>query len=527
MKIALAQINPTIADLPGNVERCLDAIQTARRLEADLVVLPEMAIPGYPPRDILCDASFTEAVFEATRDLARRAADGPPAIVGTVTASGHHPPHHPGLYNAAVLLRGGDVQLVAAKRLLPTYDVYFETRWFLPGPPSSPVTIAGRRVGVLICEDLWDEGYDIHPPADLLAAGAEILIGISASPFRRGTLTQRLYHMRRPRCPLVYVNLVGANDELIFDGRSFALNTDGDILAQLPAFEEAVQIVDMDEAGSKRQGARSKGQEAREKNPASCILHPEEEIFRALVLGVRDFARKNGIERAFLGLSGGADSAVVAVIAAEALGAENVTAVAIPSRYSDPRSTSSARELAEALGIGFEMVELESPHAAVETTLGDLLAHGTTAENAQARLRAIVLMAFVNRHGGMLLNTSNKTELTVGYGTLYGDMAGTLCPIADLTKPEIYALAAWIQEMYGNPIPTFVIERLPSAELKPDQVDPFDYPKISPVLECLIQENRSNASIRRSEHKRWHMGVVLKVSEKAFGTGRMIPITRK
>jgi NAD+ synthase (glutamine-hydrolysing) len=533
LKITLAQINPTIADLPGNVERCLEAIATARRLEADLVVLPEMAITGYPPRDILCDTSFTEAVFEATRDLARRVAGGPPVIVGTVTASGHHPPHHPGLYNAAVLMRGGDVQLVAAKRLLPSYDVYFEARWFLPGPPSSPVTIAGQRVGVLICEDLWDDGYDIHPPADLLAAGADVLIGISASPFRRGTLVQRLAVMRRPRCPLVYVNLVGANDELIFDGRSFALNADGDILAQLPAFEEAVQLVEIEpqvlarsETGQSKKYAPVLGPVS-DRAPAMPEMDDSEEVFRALVLGVRDFARKNGIERAFLGLSGGVDSAVVAVIAAEALGPEHVTAVAIPSRYSDPRSTYSARELADALGIGFEMVELEPLHAAVESALGDLLSHGTAAENAQARLRALVLMAFVNRDGGMLLNTSNKTELTVGYSTLYGDMAGTLCPIADLTKPEVYALAQWIQETRCNPIPRFIIERPPSAELKPDQVDPFDYPKIAPVLENLIRENRSNAAIRRSEHKRQHMGVILKVSEKAFGTGRMIPITRK
>jgi len=520
MKIALAPINPTVADLPGNVERCLGAIETAQRLGADLVVLPEMAIPGYPPRDILCDASFTEAVFEATRDLARSAADGPPAIVGTITASGCHPPHHPGLYNAAVLLRGGDVQLVAAKRLLPTYDVFFEARWFLPGPPSSPVTIAGQRVGVLICEDLWDDGYDIHPPADLRAAGADLLVGISASPFRRGTFAQRLVVMRRHRSPLVYVNLVGATDELIFDGRSLALDADGNLLAQLPAFEEAVEVVDMDES-------RIMNHELSIEYPASCILHPEEELFQALVLGVRDFARKNGIPRGFLGLSGGVDSAVVAAIAAEALGSENVTAVAIPSRYSDPRSTSSARELAAALGIGFEVADLEPLHAAAEQTLGDLLASGTEAENVQPRLRMLVLMAYVNRHGGMLLNTSNKTELAVGYSTLYGDMAGTLCPIADLTKPEIYALAEWIQETRGHPIPRFMIERPPSAELKPDQVDPFDYPKISPVLEQLIQENRSNAAIRRAEHKRWHMGVILKVSEKAFGTGRMIPITRK
>jgi len=527
LKIALAQINPTVADLPGNVERCLDAIATAGRLGADLIVLPELAIPGYPPRDILCDASFTEAAFEATRDLARSAADGPPAIVGTITPSGRRLPHHPGLYNAAVFLRGGEVHLVAAKRLLPTYDVYFEARWFLPGPPASPVTIGGTRIGVLICEDLWDDGYDIHPPADLLAAGAEILVGISASPFRRGMFAHRLAVMRRPRCPLVYVNLVGANDELIFDGRSLALDAGGNLLTQLSAFEEAVQVVDMDESRIMNHESSIQQPVTSCQLPVTSYQHPEEELFHALVLGIRDFARKNGIPRVFLGLSGGVDSAIVAVLAAEALGPENVTAVAIPSRYSDPRSTSSARELAEALGIGFEVVDLEPLHAAAEQMLGDLLAGGTGAENVQARLRAMVLMAFVNRDGGMLLNTSNKTELTVGYSTLYGDMAGTLCPIADLTKPEVYALAQWIQETKGSIIPRFIIERPPSAELKPDQVDPFDYPKISPMLEQLIQENRSNAAIRRAEHKRWHMGVILKVSEKAFGTGRMIPITRK
>ncbi|MBN1878233.1 MAG: NAD+ synthase [Anaerolineae bacterium] len=522
MKVTLAQVNPTVADLAGNVARCIEAVETAVAQGAELVVLPEMVVPGYPPRDILFDNSFTEAVFEATHDLATQLRGAPPTLAGTVTASGQHLPHHPGLYNAAVLLHGGTAQFVAAKRLLPTYDVFYEARWFMPGSPSSPVTVAGHRVGVLICEDLWDKGYNQHPPADLLEAGAELLISISASPYRRGTLTQRLYHMRRPQCPLVYVNLVGANDELIFDGRSFALNADGEVLTLLPGFEEAVQTVEVG-------GGRIANCELRITDYGLRITDydPEEEVFQALMLGVRDFARKNGIRRAVLGLSGGVDSAVVAVIAAEALGAANVTAVAIPSRYSDPRSTGSARELAEALGIHFEVVELESLHAATEDLLGDLLTHGTAAENVQARLRAIILMAFVNHYGGMLLNTSNKTELTVGYSTLYGDMAGSLCPIADLTKPEVYALAAWIQTTRGAPIPAFMIERPPSAELKPDQVDPFDYPKISPLLEQLVQENRSNTAIRRAEHKRWHMGVILKVSEKAFGTGRMIPITRR
>jgi NAD+ synthase (glutamine-hydrolysing) len=510
MKVALAQINPTVGDLEGNVERCLAAIEAARRDGADLAVLPEMAVPGYPPRDILCDPGFVEAVGQATADLAKRARGGPLVVVGTVQPSGRRQYEHPSLYNVAVLLSGGEVQRVAAKRLLPTYDVFYEARWFLPGPASLPVEMGGRRVGFLVCEDMWDEGYEIHPPAELLAAGADLLVTLNAAPYRRGILAQRLHHARRSHCPLVAVNVCGAIDELIFDGRSFALDGEGRFLARLPAFEEAVRVVDLD---------------------AATPFEPEEanaeaELFQALVLGIRDFARKNELAQAFLGLSGGVDSAVVAALAAEALGAERVTAVAVPSRYSDPRSTACAQELAGALGIGFEVVELESLHAAAEATLAGLLDGGTAAENVQARLRGMILMAFVNRHGGLLLNTSNKTELALGYATLYGDMAGGLCPIADLTKPEVIALARWI-DTHRCPIPRFILDRPPSAELKPDQVDPFDYATVSPAMEQLVRQNRSNLALRRSEHKRWQMGVILKVSEKAFGTGRLIPITRR
>jgi NAD+ synthase (glutamine-hydrolysing) len=263
--------------------------------------------------------------------------------------------------------------------------------------------------------------------------------------------------------------------------------------------------------------------------PRPVPPHDPHILFGALVLGVRDFARKNRVERAFLGLSGGIDSAVVACIAARALGPAHVTAVAIPSRYSDPRSTASARELAEALGTGFERVELEPLHAVAEATLGDLLASGTGPENIQPRLRAAILMAFVNRYGGMLLNTSNKTELALGYATIYGDTAGTLCPIADLTKPEVVALARWIVSEDGawpGAIPRFTLERPPSAELAPGQVDPFDYDELAPALERLVHGNRSNAVMRRTEHKRWQMGVILRVSERSFGRGRLIPITR-
>ncbi|MBN2499831.1 MAG: NAD(+) synthase [Anaerolineales bacterium] len=510
MKLALAQINTTVGDLSDNVARCLDAISAAGIQGADLIVLPEMAVPGYPPRDILFDNSFVQAVAAATQDLAQRAVDLPPAIVGTLTPADHQLPNHPNLYNTAVLLQAGEAHPVAYKRLLPTYDVFYEARWFLPGPAFPPIKIAGRSVGVLICEDMWDEDYPVHPGTELVNTGADLLVCIAATPYRKGVQTERLYHARRQGCPIAHLNLVGANDELIFDGRSFVLDAEGQLTHQSAAFKESVEIVDLDAPPTE----------------LPCIA-PEAEHYHALTLGIGDFAAKNNLKHAFLGLSGGVDSAVTVALAAAALGPENVTGIAIPARYTDPRSTESARQLATTLGIAFEVVELENMHTATEATLGDLLTEsGTAAENVQARLRMLILMSYVNRSGGLLLNTSNKTELALGYSTIYGDMAGTLSPLGDLTKPEVYALANWIDANQAA-IPAFCLERPPSAELRPDQVDPFDYPKIAPEMEQLVLENRSDAALRRSEHKRWQMGVILKVSRKAFGTGRMIPITRK
>jgi len=424
------------------------------------------------------------------------------------------------------------MRVAQIKQLLPIYDVFYEPRWCVPGKATlPPIEIAGTKVGVLICEDMWDEEYPIHPGADLKKMGAEMLICISASPYRRGAGQGRLRHAGRQvstgstTVPLVFVNLVGANDELIFDGNSFILNGDG--VGELAKFEEEVRVID-----SNTKDTKYTKEEPKE----------EEEIFNALVLGLRDFARKNGLRRAFIGLSGGIDSSVAAVIAAEALGKECVTGVAIPSRFTDPRSTESARELAESLGIGFEIVELGSLHKQAELTLGKLLEGGSTAENIQARLRMMILMSYVNRYGGFLINTSNKTELTLGYSTLYGDMAGAISPLGDLTKPEVYALARWINQKdeggrvkderrkrkdSAGVIPSFVMEREPSAELRENQVDPFDYEKISPEMEALVRNNQGNAAMRQSEHKRWQMGLVLKVSDKSFGRGRLMPITRR
>lgn len=522
MKIALAQIDTRIGDFAVNRRRIVAAVEEARRQGADLAVLPEMVVTGYPPRDLLLDPGFVDHAVETTEEIARELREGPPVVLGTVARSGTATPGHPGLWNAAALLQGGRVASLVPKRLLPAYDVFHEPRWFVPGTPSLPVEIAGRRTGLLICEDLWHEGYPLHPPTDLLAAGAETLVVIAASPFRTGVLEQRFRHARRAcrkETPVVFVNAVGANDELIFDGGSFVLGAGGKVIARLPRFAEAVETVDLAGGGA-----------------LAPVLEGEEELFAALVSGVRGFAAKNGLRRLFLGLSGGVDSALVAAIAAEAVGPRRVMALALPSRHTDPCSTDAARELAGTLGIGFEVVPLDSLHTEARRTLGPLLEGeaGTTDENLQARLRAAVLTAWVNRHGGLLLNTSNKTELSLGYGTLYGDLAGTLSVIGDLTKPEVYAVARWVSK-HRAAIPPFILDRPPSAELRPDQVDPFDYPVVAPAVEALVQgeslpgdpeASRWRRLLHAAEHKRWQHGIVLKVSERAFGTGRMMPVTR-
>ncbi|MCC7118166.1 MAG: NAD(+) synthase [Anaerolineales bacterium] len=537
MKIAIAQINTTVGDLSGNLARILDAAKSVADQKPDLIVFPELTVCGYPPRDILYDSSFVEAVQHATLDLARQAEGLPSLLVGSFAPAPQRMYQHPSLNNVAYLMHNGEMKVAQIKQLLPIYDVFYEPRWFLPGTKTlPPIEIAGKKVGVIICEDMWDEEYPIHPGADLKALGAEMLICISASPYRRGAGEGRLYHAKRQvvsirpanstrdystsdsaqgGIPFVFVNLVGGNDELIFDGGSFVVG--GEMLRM---FEEEVKVLTIDD------------------RPQTIVDSPssmvgEEEVFRALVLGLRDFADKNNLKQAFIGLSGGIDSSVVAVIAAEALGRERVTGVAIPSRYTDARSTESARELASRLGIGFETVELEKMHNAAEQALGPERSGGVAGENIQARLRMIVLMSFVNQRGGFLINTSNKTELALGYSTLYGDMAGAISPLGDLTKVEVVTLGRWINSglkvgklQVEGVIPKFVMERKPSAELRANQVDPFDYEKISSEVEALVRNNQSNPAMRTSEHKRWQMGLVLKVSEKSFGRGRLMPITR-
>ena len=512
MRLAVAQINTTVGDLNGNIARILDAAEKVR--DADLIVFPEMTVPGYPPRDMLYDASFVEAVQAATLDLARQAKHLPPLLVGSFAPSGEKHYQHPSLHNVVYLMKDGELQPAQIKQLLPVYDVFYEPRWFVPGKKTlPPIEVAGRKIGVLVCEDMWDEEYTVHPGAELKAMGAEMLVCMSASPYRKGAGEGRVYHATRQGLPLVFVNLVGATDELIFDGGSFML--DGE---RLGMFEEEMKILTVDD-GSRSKVASRKSQVV------------EEELFNALVLGVRDFARKNGMKNAFIGLSGGIDSSVAAVIAVKALGAENVTGVAIPSRFTDVRSTESARELAANLGIKFETVPLEKMHEATEQALGAERSGGVSGENIQARLRMVILMSYVNSVGGFFINTSNKTELTLGYSTLYGDMAGAISPLGDVTKVEVMRLGKWINEgvedRTSKVIPEYVMTRVPTAELRAGQVDPFDYDVVSPQIEGMVLADESNPMLRSSEHKRWQMGVVLKVSDRAFGRGRMVPITRR
>lgn len=534
MKLAIAQVNPWLGDVDYNVALVQRAVACAQSAGADVVVFPELVLTGYPPRDLLFDRDFVRRVQDATAALARSTEVGPAIVLGTVIDAPSARPGHPGLYNAAVVLQGGRQTAYVAKQLLPTYDVFNEARWFAPAPPQAPIELCGHKIGLLLCEDMWDEGYDTHPVRALADAGASLLICMSASPYRWGAWRRRLYHARRAGLPIVYVNTVGAQDELIFDGSSFALDSHGRITHWLRSFAEAVQPI------HQLHPVQSSATEIPEET--------EEMLFDALVLGVRDFARKNRVRRAFLGLSGGVDSALVACIAAEALGPAAVTAIAMPSRHTDPRSTSEARRLAEALGIHWSEIPIDTLHRATEETLSNVLGENAASdvarENIQARVRAMILMAHVNRFGGLLLNTSNKTELSLGYGTLYGDLAGDLSVIGDLTKTQVYALA----RRRRNTISSFILDRPPSAELRPEQVDPFDYPRVSPAVEAMVAGETASRDLReelqpdlrgdpdlpidcyrrmlrQSEHKRWQAPIVLKVSERAFGSGRMMPVT--
>jgi len=542
MRIGLLQLNAKIGAFDRNRSRAEKAYRAAVEQGAELVLTPELFLCGYPPRDLLLRDDFIQRGLECLDTLAGSIGKVP-LVIGYVDRN----PTRPGraLQNVAAVIQNGKVTGRVIKSLLPTYDVFDEDRYFEPAEKITPVEICGRQIGLTICEDIWNDAdfwpnrrYRRDPVHDLIQAGATLIVNISASPWQRGKEATRLAMLQRvardEKVPLVQVNMVGANDELIFDGHSVALNAQGDVLCLGASFSEDIFVIET---------------EAASPSPALAVPgNQEEQLFRALVLGVRDYVTKCGFNSVVLGLSGGIDSALVAVIAAEALGSENVWGVSLPSRYSSKGSLSDAAQLAGTLGIRYDVLPISDSVVKVEETLVGVFEGRTpdaTEENIQSRLRGLLLMALSNKFGPLVLTTGNKSELAVGYCTLYGDMCGALAVIADVLKTEIYALARWINQD-AEIIPWNTIEKPPSAELRPNQTDqdslpPYDlldrilrhYVVDDADPKMLVDEGISAEAVRDvlnkitfSEYKRRQSAPGLKVSPRAFGMGRRVPIAQ-
>ena len=545
MKIALLQINPTVGDLAGNARLIADAVRAAGRTGADLAVTPELALVGYPPRDLLLSDGFVRRSWDALADLARALVNEPPVLVGVPEPN----PSDEGrpLYNAAVLLRDGLVGQRFRKALLPTYDVFDEDRYFEPFRGLQLLELGGRRLGISICEDVWNDRdffkrrrYHHDPIEELAHAGAEVIVNLSASPFSVGKQQRRELMLgsmaSKHRVPVVYVNQVGGNDDLVFDGRSCAFDRAGLTTARGRSFDADVVVCDIDEA--------------RPIGP-STDTREEFEVWHALVLGTRDYARKCGFERAVLGLSGGVDSALTAAIAAEALGADRVLGVLMPSPFSSRGSIDDALALARTLGLETLTLPIDPAMQVMEQTLAPAFEgspRDVTEENIQARIRGNLLMALSNKRGALLLTTGNKSEISVGYCTLYGDMSGGLGVIADVPKTMVYRVSRWLNDTRGRAIiPEATLTKAPSAELRPDQTDQDSLPPYD-VLDDILQRHIEQhqpagdivaagfdpATVRRvlrlvraAEFKRKQAAPGLKVTDRAFGTGWRMPIAAR
>ncbi len=548
MRLGFAQINTIVGDLPGNRRRILDAYAALVAQGAQLVVFPELIVCGYPPRDLLFKRRFVSDIQESLTQIAAAIGEVP-ALVGTVepNTTGQGRP----FFNSAAFCHRGRVAVHARKCLLPTYDVFDEDRYFEPAASPTVIEHAGRRIGVTICEDIWTHPmlstrrlYTGRTPLDQLAGErCDVMVNLSASPWYaskenvRHTLVADA--ARLLRCPVAYVNAIGGNDELIFDGRSLAADANGELLAGLDAFREELRVVDVGNGAAQHGPVVS----------ATFAQGEQPDIFDALVLGVRDYAHKSGFKRGLVALSGGIDSALVAVIAAEAFGRENVMGVSLPSSISSQHSRDDARILAANLGIRFETMHISGPVAECEKALFALFKtqpRDVTEENIQARIRGVLMMALSNKFGSLLLTTGNKSEMAVGYCTLYGDMAGGLAVISDVFKTQVYALSRWINRE-KEIIPHNTIEKPPSAELRPGQVDqdslpPYDV--LDAILKRYVEEGLSRRDlvaqgfaeavvndvarkVDRNEYKRKQAAPGLKITPLAFGVGRRIPIVQK
>jgi len=572
MKIALGQINTTVGDITGNVDKMLEFASRAQEAACDLIVFPELAVSGYPPLDLLLKDSFIQANLDGLHRLRERLPIA--AVVGFVDVN-HGKGRH--LFNACAFLESGAIKFVQHKTLLPTYDVFDEDRYFQPASQHTPVLYKDVNIGLSICEDIWTRGdileklsYQVDPLQLLSEKQPQLLINISASPFGIGKEHIRLElvkeQTRRHKLPMIYLNSVGGNDQLIFDGRSFVMNEKGELVAMAKAFEEDLIFVEVESVETpSEKSARAKETAAKiapgktEKETALKLKGTITEFssdrtvntLAALVLGTRDYMGKCGFKRAVIGLSGGIDSAVTAAIAVKAVGKENVMGIAMPSPYSSKHSIDDARELAENLGIEFHIVAIEPAMKAYDGMLAPLFAgrqQDVTEENIQARIRGGILMAASNKMGHLVLATGNKSELAVGYCTLYGDMCGGLAVISDLPKMLVYDLARYINEEAGKPvIPVSTIDKPPSAELRPDQLDQDSLPPYV-ILDGIIhayveQRRRPDEIIRlgyrpevvqdvinridRNEYKRKQSAPGLKVSSRAFGMGWRMPIAHR
>ena len=542
MKIAIAQLNFHIGNFEGNLSKMLQAVETAKTQGADLVCFSELATVGYPPRDFLEFEDFIELAEHSVQELAK-AAKGIAIVVGSPTKN----PVIEGkdLYNSAYFLADGRVQQMQHKTLLPTYDIFDEYRYFEPANEWRVVEYQGKRIALTVCEDIWNIGnenplYTVCPLDELVPQKPDFILNLSASPFSYKQANTRIHtvkaNVQRYGIPMFYVNHCGAQTELIFDGGSLVVSPDGKVFDELPYFEECIRTYELE--------AVVKGGRDNEQPKEKMTL-----IHDALLLGIRDYFRKLGFKRAILGLSGGIDSAVVAVLAARALGPDNVRVVLMPSQFSSDHSIHDARKLAENLGTQYDIIPIEGIY---QSYIEALKPHfwsqpfNIAEENLQARARGNLLMALSNKFGNILLNTSNKSEVAVGYGTLYGDMCGGLSVIGDLYKTEVFALARYMNKD-GELIPENIITKPPSAELRPNQKDSDSLPEYEALDEILyeyiegrfspqdiIERGYDEKLVRRvlrlvniNEFKRHQMAPVLRVSEKAFGMGRRMPIVGK
>ena len=532
MKISLCQINPTVGAIDRNVDLIMKWYQKAVAAGAELTVFPELVLVGYPPQDLLLRRRFINKAEMALKSIAEKTTV--PMIIGNPLRENGE------LYNCAFVCSNGEITGHYKKRLLPTYDVFDEDRYFTSGESMEVIEVRFGdslvKIGMQICEDLWDEDYACNLAKSLKEKGAECIVNISASPYRVGRLADRskliVSKVTETALPFFYCNIVGAQDELIFDGQSLAYDGKGNLIGQGSAFEEDIVLVDLE-------------------NPVPIqlkISEREQKIYNALVLGVRDYFRKTGYKKAVLGLSGGIDSSLTGCIAVDALGPNNVHGVSMPSRYSSDHSRDDAKTLAKNLGIDYRTISIESIIGEFDESLEESFngsETGVAEENIQARVRGSLLMALSNKFNWLVLSTGNKTELAMGYCTLYGDMNGGLAVISDLSKTDVYALSRWVNEEAGSErIPVNSIEKPPSAELRPDQVDPFDYDVVSPLVSALIEDEKSptelmaegadqelvkdiSRRIRINEYKRRQAAPGLRVTSKAFGIGRRVPIVNQ